>query len=215
MTGPSEHTDEPQPTETTSEGKKYRPLDDSALSLVARLEALLFVASGAVTPQQLAAALNVPTPEVVLGLEALEAQYADQAQERGLRLQRHGGRVQLTTAPQAAEVIERFLGLDTSSRLSRAALETLAIVAYQQPVTRPQVDAIRGVNSDGVMKSLLSKGLIEEVGRAEAPGRPILYGTTPEFLQYFGLNTLENLPPLRLDQQPEAAQTGSSDLLKE
>lgn len=215
MTSPTNHTDEPQPTEKTSEGLKHRPLNDSELSLAARLEALLFVASGAVTPQQLAAALNAPTSEVVLGLEALEAQYADLAQERGLRLQRHGGRVQLTTAPQAAEAIERFLGLDTSSRLSRAALETLAIVAYQQPVTRPQVDAIRGVNSDGVMKSLLSKGLIEEVGRAEAPGRPILYGTTPEFLQYFGLNTLQNLPPLALDPQPEAAQRNSSDLLKE
>ena len=80
----------------------------------------------------------------------------------------------------------------------RAALETLAIIAYQQPVTRPSVDSVRGVNSDGVIKSLLSKGLLQEVGRSEGPGRPILYGTTPEFLQHFGLNSLTELPPLDL-----------------
>jgi segregation and condensation protein B len=80
--------------------------------------------------------------------------------------------------------------------LSHAAVEALAIVAYRQPVTRPQVDAIRGVNSDGVMRSLLNKGLLQEVGRADGPGRPILYATTPEFLQHFGLNSLEDLPLL-------------------
>jgi segregation and condensation protein B len=102
----------------------------------------------------------------------------------------------LTTAPQAAHAIERFLGLDTSSHLSRAALEALAIIVYRQPITRPQIDSIRGVNSDGVLKNLLHKGLIQEVGRAEAPGRPILYSTTSEFLQYFGINSLEEIPPL-------------------
>jgi segregation and condensation protein B len=92
--------------------------------------------------------------------------------------------------------VERFLGLETTSHLSRAALEALAIVAYQQPVTRPQVDAVRGVNSDGVMKSLLTKGLVQEIGRAEGPGRPILYSTTAEFLQHFGISSLNELPPL-------------------
>jgi segregation and condensation protein B len=104
--------------------------------------------------------------------------------------------VQITTAPEATFWIERFLGLDAASRLSRAALETLAIIAYQEPVTRPQVDAVRGVNSDGVLKSLLSKGLIQEVGRAEAPGRPILYSITDTFLQHFGLSGKNELPPL-------------------
>jgi segregation and condensation protein B len=108
--------------------------------------------------------------------------------------------VQLTTAPETAEAIERFLGLEATSHLSRAALETLAIIAYQQPVTRPQVDSVRGVNSDGVMRSLLSKGLIQEGGRAEGPGRPILYSTTPEFLQHFGLNSLNELPPLEREE---------------
>ena len=108
---------------------------------------------------------------------------------------------------------ERFLDLEATTRLSRAALETLAIIAYQQPATRPEIDAIRGVNSDGVMKNLLSKGLIEEIGRTEGPGRPILYVTTPDFLQHFGLRSLDDLPPLlqepieslAMDETPEEA----------
>jgi segregation and condensation protein B len=109
-----------------------------------------------------------------------------------------------------AGLVERFLGLEATSRLSRAALEALAIIAYQQPVTRPEIEAVRGVNSDGVLKSLLSKGLIQEVGRAERPGRPILYSTTSEFLQHFGLNTLEELPPFSAESQSE-----NQNILKE
>ena len=105
--------------------------------------------------------------------------------------------------------------MEATSRLSRAGLEALAIIAYQQPVTRPQIDAIRGVNSDGVLKSLLSKGLIQEVGRAEAPGRPILYSTTPEFLQYFGLNSLEELPPLVLEETEPILPQDEQHILKE
>jgi segregation and condensation protein B len=119
----------------------------------------------------------------------------------------------LTSAPEAAEAIETFLGLEATSRLSGAALEALAIIAYQQPVTRPQVDAIRGVNSDGVMKNLLHKGLIQEVGRAEGPGRPILYSTTPEFLGHFGLASLDDLPPLNMEELTSKDETG--DLLKD
>lgn len=181
--------------------------------LLARLEALLFVAPGAISPDQLAGALDLSISEVVQGLAELEALYLADSQVRGLRLQRHLGRVQLTTAADTAPLIEKFLGLEATSRLSRAGLETLAIIAYQQPVTRPQIDAIRGVNSDGVLKSLLSKGLIQEVGRAEAPGRPILYSTTPEFLQYFGMNTLQDLPPLNLDEGP--SQVEEYPVLKE
>ncbi len=131
---------------------------------------------------------------------------------RGLRLQRHAGRVQLTTAPQLAELIERFLGLEATSHLSRAALETLAIIAYQQPVTRPQINSIRGVNSDSMMKSLLNKGLILESGRADGPGRPILYSTTPEFLQHFGLSSILEMPPLA---KPEEEEQTADELLKE
>lgn len=163
------------------------------LPLAAKLEALLFVAPEAVTLNQLANALEVTSKKVEQGLETLEASL----EAGGLRLQRHGGKVQLTTAPETSALIERFLELDTTTHLSRPALETLALVAYQQPVTRPQVDAVRGVNSDGVMRSLLSKGLIQELGRAEGPGRPILFGTAADFLGYFGLKSLDELPPLQ------------------
>jgi segregation and condensation protein B len=189
------------------------PDRESNNELIKMLEALLFVAPNATTPAQIATAIGSSVKEVEDGLTLLEMQYAG----RGLRLQRHLGRVQLTTAPETAAVIEKFLGLEATSRLSRAALETLAIIAYQQPATRPEVDAIRGVNSDGVLKSLLSKGLIQEAGRAEKPGRPIFYTTTPDFLSHFGLNSLAELPPLTdapLDQQNEMA-PHPDELLKE
>jgi segregation and condensation protein B len=186
-----------------SESENPTPVD-----IPAALEALLFVSAEPVPPAQLATAMQISVSAVEQGLTQLDGEL----RTRGLRLQRHGGRVQLTTAPETADLVERFLGLEATSRLSRAALETLAIISYQQPVTRPSVDAVRGVNSDGVMKSLLSKGLIQEVGRTEGPGRPILYGTTPDFLQHFGLNTLSELPPLNL-QEP-AADSNHDELLK-
>jgi len=186
---------------------------ENNLSLIAQLEALLFIAPDSVSAAQLATALDRRVLEVEEALDEMEAIYAEHAAERGLRLQRYHGRVQLTTAPQAARAVERFLGLDIRSRLSRASLEALAIVLYRQPVTRPQVDAIRGVNSDGVMRNLLFKGLIQEIGRAESPGRPILYSATTECIQYFGLSSLAGLPPLELD---EAQDNGSADdLLKD
>jgi segregation and condensation protein B len=163
------------------------------------LEAVLFVAPVSVNLSQLAAALEVSEAEVEHGLKLLTEDY----KSRGLRIQRHAGRFQLTTSPDVGEVVERFLGLEITSHLSQAALEALSIIAYQQPVTRPQVDSIRGVNSDGVMKSLLHKGLSQDVGRAPGPGRPILYASTPEFLQHFGLSSLEELPPLEEEQVPE------------
>ena len=165
-------------------------------NLLARLEALLFVAPASVTAAQLAVALELPIRQVERGLDYLEHHLLHASPPRGVRLQRHQNRFQLTTDPELSAVVENFLGLEITGRLSRAALETLAIIAYQQPVTRPEIDAIRGVNSDGVLKSLLSKGLIQEMGRAERPGRPILYSSTSEFLQNFGLNSLTDLPPL-------------------
>jgi len=166
--------------------------DENLQKLKAALEALLFVAVEPVTPGQLAEALEISPAEVERGLAELAEDYST----HGLRIQHNAGRVQLTTAPELAQEVERFLGLEVQTSLSRAALEVLAIIAYEQPVTRPQIDAIRGVNSDGVLKSLLHKGLIQEAGRAEGPGRPILYTTTAEFLQQFGLSSLAELPPL-------------------
>lgn len=165
---------------------------DASSNGVASLESLLFVADEPVTVSRLAQALEVSPDEV----EAALATLRDLCASRGVRLQRAGGRVQLVSAPEAAPYIERFLGLELRSKLSPAALESLSIIAYQQPVTRIQVEAVRGVNSDSVLRTLVRKGLIEEVGRLDSVGRPILYGTTFEFLQFFGLESLDDLPAL-------------------
>ena len=176
-------------------------------ALSAQLEAILFVSAEPVPLAQLASVLDVNISVVERAVKELE----DQLLDRGLRVQRHAGRVQLTTASELAPLVEKFLGLEATTHLSRAALETLAIIAYQQPCTRPQVDAIRGVNSDAMMKSLLSKGLVVETGRTDGPGRPILYSTSPEFLQHFGLNSIAELPPISPAPEDESPQT---ELLK-
>jgi segregation and condensation protein B len=176
---------------TSSDSEK----DDTTqpiLSLEAAVEALLFVADSPVSAGRLAEALQVTPGQVERALDDLETTYA----QRGLRLQRAGSRVQLITAPEIAPFIERFLGLEARTRLSQAALETLAIIAYRQPITRPEIESIRGVGSDSVLRTLVSLGLIDEVGRAPTVGHPILYGTTFEFLQHFGLRSLEEMPPL-------------------
>lgn len=172
----------------------------SELSVSASLEALLFVAPGPVTYKQLAVALEISIKEVKSGLADLEMIYLNRDTNnqfaRGLRLQYHEGQIQFTTAPEAASAVERLLGLDTHSSLSRAAIEVLTIVAYRSPITRPQIEAIRGVNSDGALKSLTHKSLIQAIGRASTPGRPMLYSVTTAFLQHFGLNSLSELPEL-------------------
>ncbi len=173
-----------------------QPVLESSLDLHAQIEAILFIAPEPISIGQLAKTLETTNYQIETGLEQLEQIY----ENRGLCIQRHQGLVRMTTVPEAAAIIEHFLGLEATSQLSRAALEALSIIAYQQPVTRPYVDSIRGVNSDSVIKTLLSKGLIQEVGRAESPGRPILYSTTPEFLGYFGLRSLDELPALNLEE---------------
>lgn len=166
--------------------------DAHPLDLLSRIEALLFVADEPVSIRELAQVLDASESAVEEALQQLSTYY----KSRGLRLQRTDRRVQLVTAPEAAPDVERFLGLDSRTRLSTAALETLALIAYQQPVTRAQIEALRGVNCDGVLRTLLSHGLIAPVGRLEQVGRPILYGTTFAFLQYFGLTDLSELPSL-------------------
>ena len=181
---------------------------ESPLNLESLVESLLFVADGPVPVSQLAAALDARPQQVKKALVGLDEIYL----QRGLQLQYNNERVQLTTNPLAATAIEQFLGLESQQRLSNASLEVLAIVAYRQPVTRPQVDGVRGVNSDSVLKNLLFKGLIEEVGRSEGPGRPILYGTTSSFLQHFGLTSLKELPPLTpADPEPTVAEVTNQD----
>lgn len=164
---------------------------------MAAIEALLFVAPGPVEPGRLATALEVTKPQIDDALQELERTY----QARGLALESNRYGVQITSAPHLSTQVERFLELETTSRLTKAALEVLSVVAYQQPVTRPYIDSIRGVNSDSALRTLMRHGLVEEVGRTDAPGRPILYATTPEFLQYFGLSSLEQLPPLNLERE--------------
>ena len=163
---------------------------EKPLDLESLVESLLFVADRAVTAENLSAALDVSVDDVETALQALSEEY----QGRGIRLQRRGDRLLLVSAPEAGPTVERFLGLELSGRLSTAALETLSIVAYRQPATRAQVEAVRGVQSDGVLRSLVRRGLLEHAGRGETVGHPILYGTTFEFLQQFGLQDVHDLP---------------------
>jgi segregation and condensation protein B len=156
------------------------------------IESILFVAEGPVEVGSLQATLNRPKREIEAALRELDSRY----EEGGLRIQRSGDTVQLVSAPDAGPYVERFLGLESRQRLSGAALESLAIVAYKQPVTRAGVENVRGVNSDGAIASLLARGLVEEVGRAPTPGRPVLLGTTFKFLEHFGLKDPSELPPL-------------------
>jgi segregation and condensation protein B len=177
---------------TLTEVDELRQAD---IDLPARIEAILFVASTAISPNQLSAILDETPHQVEKALQQL----AELQMRRGIRLQWTNQGVQLTSAPEAAMDVETFLQLEETARLTRAALEALAIIAYEQPVTRPQIDAIRGVNSDSVLRTLLRHGLIEEVGRTEGPGRPILYATTPDFLSHFGLSSLDDLPTLDIE----------------
>lgn len=162
------------------------------------VESLLFVAAEPVPIVRLAQILGVSQEAVEIALADLGV--ACKSGGRGVRLQRKGDRVQLTTAPEAAPYVEQFLGLDVSSKLSPAALETLSVIAYKQPLTRADIEAVRGVNCDGVLRTLLARELIEPVGRLEQPGRPFLYGTTERFLQYLGLESLADLPPLPAEE---------------
>ena len=163
-------------------------------SLPLLLEGVLFVAAEPVQVARLAQLLDVSQEAVDIALADMGVAY--RTQQRGVRLLRKGDRVQLTSAPEAAPYVERFLNLDLTSKLSPAALETLAVIAYKQPLTRGDMEAVRGVNCDGVLRTLVARELIEPVGRLEQPGRPFLYGTTNRFLQYMGLESLEDLPPL-------------------
>jgi segregation and condensation protein B len=170
----------------------------SELSLAAIIESLLFISTSPISVSQLAKALDESEKNIQEALEELKKYYES---GRGLMLQWHNNKVQLTSAPFMGELIENFLGIEVTTTLTQAALEALAIVAYRQPITRPEIDEVRGVNSDGVVRNLLSKGLIEEVGRKEGVGRPVLYATTADFLSYFGLSSLDDLPPFEVGEQ--------------
>lgn len=175
-----------------------QPLGGALLSdgeLSAHLTAILFAADEPLPLGELARLLEVKRSVV----ERIARQLGE-SPPVGLLLQRHDDRLQLVTAPESARYIRRLRGLEEHARLSRAALEVLAVVAYRQPVTRAEIEAIRGVNGDRALASLLTRSLVEEVGRRETVGRPVLFGTTLDFLEHLGLSSLADLPPVR---QPE------------
>lgn len=158
------------------------------------LEAILFLADEPLTATVLAQAVERGRREVEELL--LEMAHEQEARESGIVLQQVAGGWRLVTHPAAAPYVEQFILSSRHTRLTKASLETLAIVAYKQPVTRHQVSSIRGADSDGVLRALADRGLIHEVGREDGPGRAILYGTTAEFLERLGLASLSNLPPI-------------------
>lgn len=157
--------------------------------LANRIEAVLFVAEKPVGRAELARIAGATPKQLEAALAELAASYDG----TGLRLQHGGDEWQIATSPEMAPFVAAYLGADRL-RVSPASLETLAVVAYRQPITRAEVEAVRGVNCDQTIYTLMSRRLIEERGRKEAPGRPILYGTTWEFLECFGLSSLEQLP---------------------
>jgi segregation and condensation protein B len=167
------------------------PGDVPISELAAHLVAVLFAAASPLTRADLACVLDV-------SLERLDevSELLDREPPLGLALQHHDDVLQLITAPASAAAVERFLGAPPPVRLSRAALESLAVIAYRQPVTRGDIDAVRGVNSDSAVSTLLSRSLVTEIGRRETVGRPALLATTPECLQYLGVRSLDELPPL-------------------
>ena len=163
-------------------------------TLAGRIEAILFVAGDAVRVEDLAKALNIGLAELDRALNALKDEY-DFAQ-RGFCLKRFGHQVQLATRALYSRDVVHLLQPVQKQSLSQAAMETLAVVAYRQPVTRAEVEQIRGVKCDYSIQSLVNKELIHEVGRKDTLGRPILYGTTEAFLSHFGIGSLEELPPM-------------------
>jgi len=174
------------------DGRLTRAVDEASdCDLAAHLVAVLFAAAGPLSLTDAALVLETTPDHIELVCEVL-----DREPPRGLALQRHDGYLQLTTAPASAPVVEKYLGAPPPTRLSRAALEALAVIAYRQPVTRGEIDTVRGVNSDSAVGTLLSRGLVVEVGRRETVGRPALLAVTPECLQYLGLRSLDELPPL-------------------
>lgn len=173
-----------------TEPAPVRPPSSGELPWV--LEALLFVAEEPLTIGALARAAGVGEGSARRALQRLAADY----EARGLRLMDDGQRYQLVTAAEFAPYVSELLGAAPGARLSRAALETLTIIAYRQPCTRAEIEAIRGVNSDRLVASLEQRGLVDNIGQAEGPGRPKLYRTTIKFLEHFGIRSPQELPPL-------------------
>lgn len=189
------------------------PADDVTPHDTRALEALFFVSDEPLTASVLAQSLDLERRTVEAMCDQLQRDL--ESRSSGLVLRNVAGGWRLFTHPDTAPVVERFVLSSRQARLTKAALETLAIVAYKQPVTRHQVSAIRGVNSDGVLRALVDRGLIEEAGRDEAPGRPLLYATTPQFLERLGLPSLAALPSLAPLLGPDTEDDDAADRVVE
>ena len=190
---------ETSPIELTEAALEASPIELTE----AALEALLFVAEKPLSRREIAVLAGTDRATVDTRLGDLEVSL----RERGIRIVSVGERVELATAPEAGPLVARYVGAD-AVRLSPAALETLAIVAYRQPVTKAAVERIRGVDSDYTIRTLLHRRLVVELGRSNAPGRPFLYGTGFDFLERFGLTSLDELPPLDVDVAARLAEEG-------
>ena len=162
------------------------------------LEAILFVAGEPVAVADLAQALEVSEMEIMHAVEELQRE----CERRGVTIHRYGDHLRMETRPEYAPYVERLLQPVQRQTLSQTAMETLAVIAYRQPVTKGEVEQVRGVKCDYSVQSLLHKGLIREAGRKEALGRPILYATTDRFLEHFGISDIRELPPLPSAQEP-------------
>lgn len=194
------------------------PLDETKPKLdlkerVGIVEAILFVTGNAVEKKEICRAMELTEGELEETLDALESGYDFDL--RGLRLLRFGAHVQLATRPDYAPYVEKLLQPVQKQSLSQAVMETLAVIAYRQPVTKAEIEQVRGVKCDYSVQSLVTKGLIEEVGRKEALGRPILYGTTDAFLRHFCIASLSELPEIdfsKLTAKLEAGTAGPDEL---
>lgn len=191
------------PHEPAFGSEKHTSLDELLREELARVvEALVFAADDPLPPDRIAGAYAEVTgaeapdeADIYRAVEALNAAY--EASERTFRIERWAGGFRMATVPALAPYLKALFRREQATRLSHSLMETLAVVAYRQPVTKPEVDFVRGVDSDYGMRKLLEMGLVEVVGRSESLGKPLLYGTTGLFLEQFGLATLENLPTLR------------------
>ena len=188
------------PVNVDHEGLEQIPFQTRTKDLSIIIEALLFAAEDPPTISTLAKITNSSKDSVNKAIKTLQAD----AIKRGIRIQRDDIRVRLVTAPEATTYIEQLLGLERPNRLSKAALETIAIIAYQHPLTRSAIEAVRGVSCDAPLNTLRNRELIESVGQADTPGRPHLWATTTRFLDHFGLSHLNELPPL-----PNATESGN------
>ena len=179
--------------------------------LKSAIEAIVFVSGNPVSLDRLKGIFEEATAEQIEPqVRLLQQEYIDRGS--GLMLAEVAGGYQLATRPELFGWIRKFKTVKTTTRLSKPALETLAIVAYKQPITRSEVEAIRGVNIGGIMRNLMERRLVKIVGKKDVPGKPMMYGTTPEFLQYFGMKDLSSLPTLKEFQELETAEEVMEEL---